>query len=201
MSNVPTGRLSFWTILALFVSAAGVAGSLWLSLGMELLACPLCYYQRTFAMAALGTLAVGLLGGVRPSSRVSLLALPSAIGGLGLAGWHISRELLAPGTKGAMDCPQGLFGIGTAPQQSLAVFALLTLLLLIDIGCGCCCGGDDSRGPSILGSLLAIVLGLAFAYGCVESAFMPPLPENLKTGDLKICRPPQPIPAPPPESK
>ena len=183
MNDTAPSRCSVCTWLALLAAAAGVAGSLWLSLGMGLLACPLCYYQRTFMMAALGVLVAGLIGGVRPSAWVSLLALPAAIGGLGVAGYHVSLEM-----AGEMVCPAGIFDLGTAPQQSLGIFALLTLLLACDICRGCCCSADGTGGRGLLGGLMGIALGLAFSYGCIQSAAMIPLPEELKTGDIKICR-------------
>src|SRR5438128_91889 len=37
-----------WLVLALVVSLAALGGSLALSLGLNLRACPLCFYQRTF---------------------------------------------------------------------------------------------------------------------------------------------------------
>ena len=36
----------------LLVALLAVTGSLWLSIGMKLKACPLCFYQRTFVMGA-----------------------------------------------------------------------------------------------------------------------------------------------------
>ena len=186
MADNTSEKFPLWTLLALLVSAVGVMGSIWLSVGMELLACPFCYYQRTFMMAAMGILAVGLLSGIRPFGRVSLLALPAAIGGLGVAGFHVSRIM-----AGAMECPEGMLGIGTAPHQSLAAFVVLTLLLGVDVCCSCCCGASDgSGGKGMIGSLFAILLGVAFAFGCIKSTAMVPLPPELKTGDLKICRPP-----------
>ena len=44
-------RASLATVAALIAAAISVAGSLYLSLGMGLIACPLCFYQRTFAFA------------------------------------------------------------------------------------------------------------------------------------------------------
>jgi disulfide bond formation protein DsbB len=193
MTDTSPPRLTLWTLLAFLVAAAAVAGSLWMSLGMDLLACPLCYYQRTFAMAVLGILTVGLIGGVRPSSRISLLALPAAAGGLGVAGWHVYLEV-----SGKLECPLGFMGIGTAPQQSLAGFVILTLILAIDI-CGCCGGGavGESRGSKIPACLIGAILGAGFAYGCIKSMYMPPLPAELTTGEPKICRKPAAPPSQP----
>src|SRR5262245_38552223 len=61
--NGSNENATLWNWLALLVSAVAVAGSLWLSLGVELVGCPLCFYQRTFAMCAFGVLLVGLLSG------------------------------------------------------------------------------------------------------------------------------------------
>ena len=101
-----TGTL--WTWLALLASAAAVAGTLWLSVGMGLVACPLCFYQRTFAMAALGVLVMGLLVGGR-RGPLSLLALPTAVGGLAVAGFHVALE-----ARGTLECPRGVLGLGSA---------------------------------------------------------------------------------------
>src|SRR5689334_2005602 len=78
------------TWLACLVALAASAGSVYLSVGMRLRACPLCFYQRTYAFAAFGVLLVGLLSGTRHSA---LLALPLAVGGLGVAGYHVYREM------------------------------------------------------------------------------------------------------------
>src|SRR5712692_3215320 len=123
--NGPNGNGAFWTWLALLAATVAVAGSLWLSLGMGLIACPLCFYQRTFAMSAFGVLAVGLLGSER-RGLLCLLALPLAIGGLAVAGWHVSLEV-----RGKLECPSGILALGTAPQQSLAAFVFLTVPLLL----------------------------------------------------------------------
>ena len=51
-----TGRLKspwMWNVLVLILSCVASAGSLYLSIGLGLKACPLCFYQRSFAIAAL----------------------------------------------------------------------------------------------------------------------------------------------------
>src|SRR5262245_66543427 len=105
---------------SLLVAVVALAGSLWLSVGMKLKACPLCFYQRTFVMGVVAVLLVGLLAGVRPASVLSLLALPLAAGGVGVAGFHVYLE-----QTGKLECPDGILGLGTAPQQGLAAQALL----------------------------------------------------------------------------
>ena len=63
------------TWLACLIALEASVGSVYLSVGMGLNACPLCFYQRTFAFAAFGVLLVGLLIGAQRSG-LSLLALP-----------------------------------------------------------------------------------------------------------------------------
>ena len=89
MQNSGSTRLT-WA--GLIVAAVALAGSLWLSIGMNLKACPLCFYQRTFVMGIVGVLGIGLLAGVRPSPTLSLLSLPMATAGLGVALFHVYLE-------------------------------------------------------------------------------------------------------------
>jgi len=182
------GNGTVWTLLALLASAVAVAGSLYLSLGMGLVACPLCYYQRTFAMCACGVLAVGLLGGAQRGSFLCLLALPLAAGGLGVAGWHVYLEAI-----GKLECPKGILEIGTAPQQSLAAFLVLTIPLLLGAIAGY---RNPSGGPApartCLAIVVALVLGGLSAAGCVlgaQKSFK--LPDEAFEGSATICRPPR----------
>ena len=80
-----------------------LAGSLYVSIVMELKACPLCLYQRTFAMAVVGVLATGLLSANRSSALAALASVPLALGGLGVAMFHVYLEL-----AGTLECPLGL---------------------------------------------------------------------------------------------
>jgi disulfide bond formation protein DsbB len=162
------------------LALALLTGSLWLSLGMGLKACPLCYYQRTFVMGVVGVLGVGLLLGAHRSLCLPLLALPAAVGGCGVAAYHVSREL-----AGAMECPAGLLGLGTAPQQSLAGFALLLIVL------GLAAWKSPSGSRSVLpAAASAVVLGALFSVGAVWSTASIPLPpEEMNKQAPDICRP------------
>jgi disulfide bond formation protein DsbB len=149
---------------------------------MGLKACPLCFYQRTFALGIVAVLGVGLLAGMGRLVALSTLALPLAVGGLGVAGFHVYLEL-----AGKLECPAGIANIGTSPQQSLAGFALLTLLLLRDAARR---GRRGGGVPAVVGTA---VLGALFAFGCVRSS--PPMPAAPgKPYDpnqrIDICRPP-----------
>src|SRR5947209_2295508 len=99
LPKAPTTAASVWAWLSLLVAVVALAGSLWLSLGMHLKACPLCFYQRTFVMAVVGVLGLGLFTAARRSGLACLLALPSAVGGLGVAAFHVLLEI-----QGTLEC-------------------------------------------------------------------------------------------------
>src|SRR6187200_2165167 len=141
--DVPSWRVALYAGLALLV----VAGSLHLSLGMGLKACPLCLYQRGFVVAAAGALLVGALAGAR--GFAPLCALPAAAGALAVGGFHVYLE-----AAGRLECPKGIIGLGTAPQQAFVAELALALALAIEM---------LARRP--LATLVALALGLAGAYG------------------------------------
>jgi disulfide bond formation protein DsbB len=148
---------------------------------MDLKPCPLCYYQRTFALALVGVLGMGVVGGVGQAGRLSLLALPVAVAGLGVAAFHVWLE-----ATGKLECPQGLFGLGTAPKQSLAMFGLTTALLIGDASATR--GLATLRWPALAGGL---VLGGALALGaCTSNPPMPAPPKEPYPKAADICRPP-----------
>jgi hypothetical protein len=163
--------------LATVTAAATVLGSLALSLVLELRACPLCFYQRSFAMAALGALILGLMVPV-PGARSSAVAtaLLCAAAGLGVAAFHVSLE-----AREILECPGGVFGIGSAPVQSLAAFVLLLCLLA-------CVRHPGSTGRA---SLAALLLGALFAAASiVSSPPLPAAPNAAYPSPPDICRPP-----------
>ena len=175
----------FLVIAMLVLAVLGAAGSVYLSVGLGLKACPLCFYQRSFVIAAALTLALSLwLDGSR-SARACIVALPLVSAGLGVAIFH--EYLVA---AGKLECPRGLLGWGDAPTQSLSVFAALT---------GGCLGGAwsacraDGRG-TMLTILAAVCLGLGAAGACIASA--PPLPPSPAQAydpvrqPFDMCRPP-----------
>ncbi|HUG68069.1 MAG TPA: disulfide bond formation protein B [Pirellulaceae bacterium] len=182
MDSITARRSSFvWALVALLLATAGAGGSLWLSMGMHLKACPLCLYQRAFILAAVGVLFVGMLTPIRGASVLSLLTLPAAFGGLGVAGFHVFLEL-----TGRLECPSGLFGLGTAPQQSLTVFVLLSISLAAGA-----LQGRKALTKRLSTTAAAVCLGLLFALGTVKAAPpMPAPPTKAYEQPLEICRPP-----------
>jgi disulfide bond formation protein DsbB len=151
---------------------------------MDLKACSLCFYQRTFMMAVVAVLAVGLLAGAARPARPSLLAVPLAVAGLAVALFHVSLEL-----RGKLECPAGLLGLGTAPQQSLAVYLLLAALLAVD-------AAGAGNLPALLGGA---ALGAALAVASlVANPPMSPVPAKPYDPQqrIEVCRPPYRAPLP-----
>src|SRR5262249_1535758 len=131
-----------------------------------------------------GVLAIGLLTGARRTGAIGVIALPLAIGALGIAGFHVYLEY-----KGILECPKGLLEIGTAPQQSIVALGILTLLLLLDSVRN---SSGGTYGTTTI--LLALILGGAFAYASIETAPKPPKapdkPYDEASQPLDTCRPP-----------
>ena len=168
------------TWLGVLAGGVGIAGSLYLSLGMGLIPCPLCYYQRSFVMGATAVLLLGLLTGAGRLVSVAGLALPLAVGGAAVAGFHVYLE-----ASGKLECPAGVMDYGSSPQQSLAALGAMTLFLLL--------ATITSRQVSggVLGTLLGAILGAGVAYGCIVSAPpAPPKPTSPYDAPPKTCRPP-----------
>lgn len=158
------GWLSVRTeVLAFLVAVVGVVGSLYLTWGLRLTACPLCLYQRMFAMVVVTVLLAGWLF-VQPWGRgLSVLAFPFSVGGCCVACFHVYREW-----RQGMVCPLGLWDIGTAPQQSLAVFTLLTVLLAVSTLAAAERRWWWNRG--LIALVLLAGLGAAMAWGLIMSS-------------------------------
>ncbi len=167
--------------VSLLVALVALAGSLWLSIGMKLKACPLCFYQRTFVMAVVAVLVIGLLSGRRHWGMLNLLALPLAVAGFAVAGFHVYLE-----GGGKLECPAGVLGVGTAPQQSLAVLTVLLVVVAVGVA-----RSGRAEGQPTVAALAAVVLGLLLGWAAVASSPpMPPAPKQAYTTPLDICRPP-----------
>jgi disulfide bond formation protein DsbB len=177
MATESAPSLRFLTLVATGVAFVASAGSLYLSAGMGLVACPLCFYQRSFALATFAALMTGLIVGLGRTSTLAGIALPLAAAGAAVAVFHVSLE-----ARGKLECPLGVLGLGTAPQQSLAVLGLLTALLLIDLL-------SDRPTQGAVTGLLTLVLGIVLAASCIWTS-SPPCPPDYSQ-PLKGCRPPK----------
>ena len=170
---------------ALILGVIASAGSIWLSLGLGLKACPLCFYQRSFVFGAAAVLAMGFLAGARPGLP-SLLALPLGAAGFGVAVFHNYLEL-----GGKLECPRGLAGFGTAPQQSLIATGLVLALLIAGAAVGAR-AAPSGRARNIAAALL--IGALAAALGIASAPPLPPAPVKAYETPFDMCRPPFRIP-------
>jgi disulfide bond formation protein DsbB len=175
-SRGPDDVSTFWTWVALLIALVGLAGTMYLTVGMGLIPCPLCFYQRTAIMAIVGVLLMGLVAGPGRSGLLSLITLPVTVMGLGIAGFHVYLE-----EQGGLDCPDGALvkfykdfrgdkkdddflkkiqGVVTAPKESLTIFVLLFLVQFLDLARS---GGKGGFGLG--GMIPAILIGGLFAAG------------------------------------
>ena len=184
IGNSSTNRAMLFRSSAIQLAAVGTVGSVCLSVVLGLKACPLCFYQRSFVMAALTVLALGrFLERSRPG-LICLLSVPLAWAGLGVATFHEYLVL-----TGILECPQGLFGFGTASAQSLLLFCFLAS----DVSVGAWYGRQESQRQGASTQFAAVLLGVVMAVACVKSS--PPLPGAPAIGydpvkePLNTCRP------------
>lgn len=160
-------------------SLLGTAGSVYLSVGMKLRACPLCFYQRSFVMAVASVYLMAAWAGIQPSSLWAILAWPLGVAGLGVAAFHEWLVL-----RRVLECPRGVRGLGSAPLQSLLMFLVLVLLLASHAVAGMTDGVWSSLG-------LGLVAGLVLAGTSIwSSPPLPPVPTQPYAEPLVICRPP-----------
>jgi hypothetical protein len=104
-----------------------------------------------------------------------------AAAGLGVSMFHVYLE-----SSGKLECPAGVLGFGSAPQQALAALAILFLLLLADAIRGRQLA--DFGAAALTGGM---VLGAVLAFASVRSAPpAPPAPSKPYDQPLEICRPP-----------
>lgn len=116
-------------------------------------------------MAVLAVLALGrFLERSRPG-LICFLCVPLTWAGLGVAAFHEYLVL-----SNVLECPRALFGIGTAPVQSLVVF----IVLAVAVSSGAWCGREETRRQNASTLVSAVLLGLVLAAACVKSS--PPLP-------------------------
>ncbi|MDP1529135.1 MAG: disulfide bond formation protein B [Rhodoferax sp.] len=132
-----SSKTTAWTLVfaAWLVAASATLGALFMSEVMGFAPCVLCWWQRIFMFPLVLILALGLF----PFDRTVLrYALPLAVGGLLVAGFHvlltmgIIPETLAPCREG-IPCKTlqvAWFGFVTIPLLSFFAFLVITLLLV-----------------------------------------------------------------------
>ncbi len=182
VTGIGNASHALWFWLALLIAAGGTGGSLWLSLGKKLKACPLCFYQRSFVIAPLGVLLLGALSGTGHWGLFALLALPAAAPGLAIAVFHVYLEL-----SGKLECPPGALNLGSVPKQSCLMFVLLTVALVFQAL------EAEVAGPLGAAGLVALslVFGALLAAGSVAATpGPPPPPKEPYPEPPETCRPP-----------
>jgi disulfide bond formation protein DsbB len=117
-------------ILATVVAATATVGSLYLSLGLGLVPCELCWYQRILMYPL-----VVILGAAAVERRASVWrsALPLSVPGAGLAAYHSSLQATTVSCGFAGDCAAVLWrapvlGL-TVPNLSFVAFVLVSGLV------------------------------------------------------------------------
>jgi hypothetical protein len=97
---------------------------------------------------------------------------------LGWTGWP--RD----GATSYLACPMGIEGIGTAPQQSFAAFALITAILLIGA-----LGEVGTSGRGGFAFFVALALGAGGAYASLAGNPRMADPKPLPATPLDTCQP------------
>lgn len=177
---VPSGGNGVVTWLAFLVAIGVAAGSVWMTLGMKLIACPLCLYQRAFAFGVLGVLTAGLFLGVPRRGLLSLLALPLALAAVAVSLFHVFLE-----AEGTLECPSGPLGFGSAPQEAAAGLGLLLLVLAVDV---MIMAPKNVLLPLAGVAVLGVVLGVG-ALGTAPALVLPKEPYPKPVEEFG-CRPP-----------
>ena len=120
--------------LGTLVAAVGTAGSLYFSLGLGLVPCELCWYQRILLYPLTVVLGVATLDD-RP--RVARTVLPLSGLGVVVAAYHVLLQLrptLEATCSVGGGCSSILYpmagGLLTIPRLSLIAFVLVTALTL-----------------------------------------------------------------------
>jgi disulfide bond formation protein DsbB len=114
------------------VAALSMVGSLIYSNVYDLEPCRMCWYQRI----AMYPLVVIFAIAAWKSELVKRYALPFAVGGLGVAGWHYLMHhfpSLESACSAFLPCSAPYvwrYGFVSIPYMALSAFALITLLLV-----------------------------------------------------------------------
>jgi disulfide bond formation protein DsbB len=121
---------------ALVVAAAATAGSLYFSLGMGLVPCDLCWYQRILMYPLVVFIGVGLLRG----DALAPYVLPMSVGGFAVAVYHNYLQMTPATGACTSEVPcsvvQYSFHGVTIPQMSLTAFGMITALFLLPVVVG-----------------------------------------------------------------
>ncbi|MDY6818368.1 MAG: disulfide bond formation protein B [Halobacteriales archaeon] len=122
-----------WLGAATVVAAVATTGSLWFSLGLGLVPCELCWYQRILMYPLVVVLGVAT---VESRSAVWRTVLPLALPGAAIAAYHSALQVTAASCRLTGPCAAVLWRtpvVGlTIPNLSLIAFVLITGFVVIN---------------------------------------------------------------------
>jgi len=129
-SSSPVSGPQLWLGGGTLVAAVATTGSLWFSLGLGLVPCELCWYQRILMYPLVVILGVAALEG---RARVWRTALPLSLLGGGLAAYHSVLQVTGTscslgGACAAVQWEAPVVGF-TIPNLSLLGFLFVTIAL------------------------------------------------------------------------
>ncbi|WP_435184707.1 disulfide bond formation protein B [Halobellus sp. EA9] len=118
--------------LATLVASVATAGSLYFSLGLGLVPCELCWYQRILMYPLVVVLGVAA---IEDRAAVARTVLPLSLLGTAIAAYHVVLQV-RPSVGGTCSVDGGcssilypmLDGLLTIPRLSLVAFVLVTAL-------------------------------------------------------------------------
>lgn len=134
MPSPPNKRsvdVDLWLLGGAIIALMATLGSLWFSLGLGLIPCDLCWYQRIFMYPLVVILGVAAYEG-RPC--VWMTVVPLSVGGLLLATYHSYLQATATACSFTGPCTTiqwkaPIIGF-SIPNLSLIAFGLVTILVI-----------------------------------------------------------------------
>lgn len=121
-----------WLASGTIIATVATAGSLWFSLGLGLIPCDLCWYQRILMYPLVVVLGIATIEG-RPT--VSRTVLPLSVLGLLIAGYHSVLQITTTSCSFRGPCAVVQWQLPllelTIPNLSLTAFTLITSVVVV----------------------------------------------------------------------
>ena len=122
-----------WLAAGTIIAAVATGGSLWLSFGLGLIPCELCWYQRVLMYPLVVILGVAT---IERRPLVYRTALPLSVGGVLLAAYHSWIQYASVPTScsfGEISCGAVQYRIGglAVPNLSLIAFLMISAILFV----------------------------------------------------------------------
>ena len=122
-----------WLVAGTIIAAVATGGSLWLSFGLGLVPCELCWYQRILMYPLVVILGVAT---IERRPLVYRTALPLSVGGVLLAAYHSWIQYASVPTTcsfGDVSCSVVRYRISglAVPNLSLIAFLMITVVLTV----------------------------------------------------------------------